>query len=309
MKHESLHYLGAAALALAWVCAPAKTEAAKKRNLSVSLEGSAQHCSDLKVRSDGELARSAETFTLSKSEAPILEIQDSAGHGVLHVRGWDRAEYSIEACKLAVADDRASAEAALRAISVGRNAGRFTTAGPSDVKAHWQLYFIVHAPRDGRLDLETKNGPIDVSGVNGSLKLRASNGPISLKDCAGLVEASAANGPISFTGSGGEVHLIAKNGPISLDLTGEMWNGPQLDARTMNGPISLSLGEVFRSGVRVESDGNSPLSCGAPMCRNAWRNDGSRQKTLQMNGSQDTIRLTTNNGPVSVGLRKSKRVL
>src|SRR5437870_2069511 len=163
MKHERLYYLAAALVGAAWICAPSSTQAAKNRNLSIGFDGNAEHCADLKVRSDGEIAQAAETFTLSRSEAPILEIQDSAGKSVMRVRGWDRADYVVEACKIAAADDRASAEAMARGISVTRSAGRFSNSGPLTDNGNWQLYFIVHAPRDGRLDLETKNGPIDVA--------------------------------------------------------------------------------------------------------------------------------------------------
>jgi DUF4097 and DUF4098 domain-containing protein YvlB len=225
------------------------------------------------------------------------------------VRGWDRAEYVVEACKIAAAGDRTSAEAVVRGISVTRSAGRFSNSGPVAEDANWQLYFIVHAPRDGRIDLETKNGPIDVAGINGSVKVRASNGPISVRDCGGQVEAHTTNGPISYSGGGGEVHLNARNGPISLELAGEIWNGPQLEARTINGPVSLSLPDTFRSGIRVETDGGSPLSCSAPACQGAWQNRASRQRTLQMNGSSDTIRISASNGPISVrGSKKTRRI-
>ena len=230
MKNDSLYYLAAAALIVAWALAPVKTHAAKNRNLSVNFEGNAEHCSDLKVRSNGEVAQATETYALQKSEAPILEMVGME-KAVFQVRGWDRADYSVEACKIAVAEDRAAAEQALRGISVSRSAGRISSTGPSSDDATWQVYFIVRAPKDANLNLETKNGPISFSGVSGTLKARATNGPISLQDCAGMVEVHTANGPISFNRGGGEVHLTAQNGPISLTLAGEVWNGSQLEAR------------------------------------------------------------------------------
>ena len=98
-----------------------------------------------------------------------------------------------------------------------------------------------------------------------------------------------------FPGDRGEVHLNAQNGPIALKLSTESWNGSQLEARTINGPLAVSLPENFRSGMRLETSGHAPVACSAAPCRNAWR-DG---RTMQMNGSNDTIRLSTENGPVS----------
>jgi hypothetical protein len=268
----------------------------------------------MKVRSsNGQIAQSTETFNFRKSDAAILEVDDQPGRAMLHVRGWDRGEYSVEVCKLAVAEDRGAAEQMLRSISVTRSAGRFSSNGPAVDRDNgsWQLYYIIHAPKDASLDLQTKNGPIDVADMTGSVKVRAINGPVALKDCTGLVDAHTTNGPISLRGSGGDVRLVAQNGPIALSLTGDLWNGPKLDARTINGPVSLDVSENFRSGIRLEMDGHAQVSCAIESCRSAFTDATSNQKVLQLNGSQDTVRVSTQNGPVSVagGAKKGRKVI
>ena len=91
----------------------------------------------------------------------------------------------------------------LKGVTVSRSGARFSSGGPGI--GEWLILFIVHAPKDAGLDLEAKNGPIDVADINGKIKLRATNGPISISDCRGEVRAHAVNGPISYTGSGGDV--------------------------------------------------------------------------------------------------------
>ena len=59
--------------------------------------------------------------------------------------------------------------------------------------------------------------------------------------------------------------------------------------------------DTFRSGIRLEMDGHAPVSCGIESCRSAFTDATSNQKILQLNGSQDTVRVSTQNGPVSVG--------
>ena len=308
MKNDCLYYLAAAVLGIAWMLTPAKTEAAK-RSLNLSFDGEAEHCSDMKVRSNGEVARAADVFTLQKSEAPILEVS-GIERGIFRVRGWDRPEYSVEACKVAAAEDRASAEQMVRSISVTRGGGRFSASGPATDDANWEVYFIVHAPKNANLDLESKNGPISLSDVNGTIKVRATNGPVSVSECSGITEVHTTNGPISFSGGGGEAHLIAQNGPISLRLSGEIWNGSQLEARTNNGPVSLSIADTFRSGIRVETSGRSPISCSAGACNGAFTDRTSNQRTIQLNGSADTVRVSTENGPVSVsGANKTRKII
>jgi hypothetical protein len=311
MKKDRLCYVAAAALCAAWLLTPTRMQAAGDHDFNISINGDAERCSDLRVSSDnGEIAQVSDTVTLQKAEAPVLELDDVAGRGVVRVRGWNQANYSVETCRIAAAGSRSAADQLVRSITVSHTAGHFSTSGPASDSGNWQVYFIVHAPRDGNLDLQTKNGPISVADMAGTVKVRAVNGPVSLHDCTGQVEAHTTNGPISFSGSGGEVHLNAHNGPISLKLAGEVWNGPKLDARSENGPISLSVPEAFRSGIRVETSGHAPLSCGAEFCRNAWTDATSDHRVLQLNGAQDTIRVSTNNGPVSVNSgRNGKRAL
>jgi hypothetical protein len=56
----------------------------------------------------------------------------------------------------------------------------------------------------------------------------------------------------------------------------------------------------FRSGMRLETSGRSPLSCQAAPCRTAWNDTRNGKQTLQMNGAGESIRLFTNNGPVAL---------
>jgi DUF4097 and DUF4098 domain-containing protein YvlB len=293
MKHEGLIYLAGAALLLA----PGSVHA-RNHNLSINTNnsrGEALSCADLRVKSNGEVAQTTESFTLSRAEAPLLEI-NGATNGDIRVHAWDRAEYSVETCKIAAADTGAMADQAARAISIGHSAGNITFRGPVGDDADWTVVFLIRAPKDAVVNLETVNGPIEVKGLSGSVRLRAVNGPIAIGDCTGNVEASTTNGPIAFTGERGDVHLRADNGPIAVNLTADAWSGPLLDARTVNGPLALRMPDTFRSGVRLESSGL--LSCKASPCRSAFTDRGGR--TMQMNGASDVIRLSTENGPMAV---------
>jgi DUF4097 and DUF4098 domain-containing protein YvlB len=310
VKNENICYIAATLLCVGWLVTPGKSQTARGRGFNLSIDGDAESCADLKVRSNnGEIAQANENFTLRKSEAPILEL-NSAEHGHIRVRGWDRPDYAIETCKIAVAETRAAAEQMARSIAISHSAGRVSFTGPVSDTGNWTAYFIIHAPKDASLDLETKNGPIEVRDVTGVIKVRAANGPVAIKDCAGVIEAHTTNGPIAFSGERGEVRLHAQNGPIALKLAGEAWNGSQLEARTINGPLALSLPENFRSGIRLETSGHSPVSCSAAPCRNAWTDAGRGSRTMQMNGASDTVRISTENGPVAVHTEgKAKRII
>lgn len=286
------------------------TLAAQTRNanhgINISTSGNAQSCADLKVQSNGELAQAAEKFTLGPNEASALEM-NGLDHGVIQVRGWTQNSYQVEACKIAAAEDRATAEQTLHGISVTHSAGRFSYSGPGETNARWQVYFFVRTPPNAHVDLETKNGPVSVADVDGSVKLRAANGPIAIRNTTGTIDAESTNGPISYQGESGDVRLQATNGPISIKLANDVWNGAGLNAQTNNGPVSLSIPSSFRSGVRIENDGSSPISCRA--CKAAAESSANGRRVIQMNGASDTVRVSTHNGPISVSNPAAKKTI
>ncbi len=302
MKSPEAWIIAAAAIA-ACALAPAYSQA--RQNLSIEFPDGASSCADLRVRSSGGVARAAESFTLQRGEVAALEVS-GLEHGQIHARGWDRNEYGVEACSIAAAGSQAAADQALRGVAVTRTGARFSAAGPSSDNVEWQVAFIVHAPKDASLDLETRNGPIDASAITGTLKTRATNGPISIRDCSGAIEAHTSNGPISWSGGGGDVRLNAANGPISLKLSSENWSGPRLEARTANGPVSATLPNTFRSGVRVETD-RGPVSCRLDACIAMRNSIPGQHRVLELNGSAATIQLSTSNGPVSVSPAREGR--
>lgn len=309
MKSSAIVFALAAVLALGGL---AQTRISGNRsrgnNLNISTHGSGETCADLNVTSNGELAQATEKFTLSRGEAPTLEL-NAGDHGAVTVRGWKQSEYTVEACKIAVAEDRGTAESLLRSIAVSHSAGRFGYAGPSADNGNWQVFLIIHAPDSASLDLETKNAPVSIADVNGNIKVRATNGPLAIRGSTGNIDAQSTNGPISFDGEGGEVHLHAQNGPISVKVQKDIWQGSALEARTVSGPMSVSLPAAFQSGVRVETSGHAPLSCQHEACTHAYTNLKGEPRVIQMNGSSETVRIFTDNGPLSISSAKGKRVL
>jgi DUF4097 and DUF4098 domain-containing protein YvlB len=122
------------------------------------------------------------------------------------------------------------------------------------------------------------------------------------------VDAQTTNGPISFAGTGGDVQLNTTNGPISLKLANDTWSGPRLEAHTTNGPLSVAVPETFQTGMRVETDGHSPMSCRIGACQHAMTDASSDRKALHL-GSGDIIRVSTTNGPISVGNGDRKKIM
>src|SRR5258708_14181485 len=92
------------------------------------------------------------------------------------------------------------------------------------------------------------------------LEVTANNGQVSLYSVNGKITTRATNGPISFSGTSGKLRLHTQNGPISVSL-GANWDGSELVADAVNGPLTLRVPSGFRASFLVESHGHPPLSC------------------------------------------------
>jgi hypothetical protein len=261
-------------------------------NMSVSVQDDDDvlSCDDVRVRFDDEPAVRAEE-QVNVSSLRSLRVYN-ADRGGIRVQGWSESGYAVTACKAgAMADD-------LRSISVSLRGNEVTAKGPDE--GRWMVYFIVRAPHNAVLDLESENSPIGVKDVDGTITARVSNGPLSIKDSSGKITAESQNGPLSFSGGSGTVSLNATNGPLSIKLSGASWNG-SLQGGTENGPLSLKLPRRYGSGVVLRSS-HGPVSCRAEDCATFRRNseDDDDERRIELGKGPVAIRLSTNNGPLSV---------
>lgn len=304
MSKRDLAFLISTTALLALVLTGARA-ASRHHSVSIS-DGHKQpvtDCSDLRIRFDERdaVVRSEER-TLTKAEAPTLEIRPHANGGV-QIVGWEKDTYSVTACKAASGAD---AERILSQISMSVEKGKISTKGPGD-DDDWTVYLLIRAPKSAVLDLETKNGPISLYDVDGKLTARAHNGPISLKNFSGEADITAVNGPISLEGSNGNVRVHTENGPISVALTGKTWSGTGLTADAKNGPLTLMVPRDYQSSFVVESRNYSPVSCKASICDNARKTWDDENRRIEFGNAPAMIRLSTVNGPVSV--RDSRETL
>jgi len=252
-------------------------------------DGVVTDCSQIKVRYENEPAVRAEE-NIPASGLTRLRVS-AKKHGGVRVSGWNESGWSIKACKAA------ASAAALSDVRVNLSGDTLSSNSSSDDA---MVFFIIRAPKNARLDVDSTNGPIGLYDVNGTLKLTAQNGPISLKKSSGTIDATTVNGPISFGGSSGTVKLSAQNGPISVKLDGSNWDG-SLDASTQNGPLSLKLPRNYRSGVLAEARGHGPVSCKADACSGAKRTwDDEENRRIELGSGPAVIHVSTNNGPLSI---------
>ena len=263
-------------------------------------------CDQIKIETNDHrnVARSEEDFTVTRAAASPLRVHLGHGNGVF-VRGWDRDDYSVRACKGAVPESESGGAEMLKRISVRMEGGDVRVEGPSG--DDWFVFILMQAPKNAALDLSSVNGAVGLYEVSGKISAHAENGPVSLKHCTGDIEAGTQNGPVSFSGSGGHLHLRTDNGPIDVSLEGRTWNDGELEAHDSNGPLSLRIPPDYESGVVVEASGYSPMHCSSDACSQAQRTWDDNARRIEFGHKPVVVRMSTVNGPVSVKTQDGSR--
>jgi DUF4097 and DUF4098 domain-containing protein YvlB len=294
MKPKFLHLF----TILAVTGLPFIAQAQGRRNgpsTNISGDRTVTSCRDIEITYDRRPAITDEaSMTVPASQVSTLKSQMT--NGGLYLTGWDRNEFSITTCK-AVPSDDANPQATLRDITTNYANGQLSVSGPSG--RDWTANVIIMVPRLSTLDLQTRNGPLQLRDLAGNIRLSASNGPISLNNVGGIVQATTSNGPISLNGASGDQRLTATNGPIHVGLSGSRWDGPGLEVTTQNGPLSLSVPDSYSSGIAIQTSDHSPVRCSAPACATATRSLGS-PSVIRLGNGDTNVRLSTVNGPLSI---------
>jgi len=249
-------------------------------------------CSDLTMEYDDRPVERAEaTKTIPVSAGKPLRVEAAQNSGVW-VRGTDRSDFRVTLCK------GAEMKADLDAIRFSQEGDALTVDGPGS--RDWVGYLLIEAPRSAGIEVSSGNGPVSVDGLSGRVVLRSQNGPISIERSSGDIDARAQNGPIAVEGAGGRLRLATQNGPIAVALSGASWKGDGLEAEAVNGPLSLAVPDGYKSGTLIETRGRSPFSCRGGACAVVRRTWDDEHKRLELGDGPVVVRLSTENGPVSI---------
>ena len=273
-------------------------------NINVRHDGEPQSCADIEVEAGSRsVATDEQRLTVPPGTEPLI-VHPASNSGVT-VTGWDREDYEVLVCKAAAAGRRSdggdtAARERVAEIEAHLEGRRLVTTGPSGDE--WVAFLIIHAPAHAVMELETRNGPLDVRAASGRFTIRGENGPVGLSDVTGDITVDLENGPVSLARMGGSVRVRTQNGPIEIHLEGSDWQGKGLDARAVNGPLSLKMDSSYTGGVVVESSGHAPWSCGGK-CNGGSRTWDDASRRIAFGSTPPRVRLATENGPIEIGGR------
>jgi DUF4097 and DUF4098 domain-containing protein YvlB len=204
---------------------------------------------------------------------------DGRQNGGVSVKGWDRNEILARARIQTAAPTQAEADALAQQITIQTAGAKIFANGPESRRDYyWSVSYEVFVPRHSDLSLTAHNGGIAISDVQGKLDFTTSNGGVALRRV------------------GGTVHGGTTNGGLSIELSGDRWEGEEMDVKTTNGGISMSLPENYSAHLETGTV-NGNLSIDFPV---TVQGRITRELAVNLGSGGPTIRAMTTNGGVRV---------
>jgi len=215
--------------------------------------------------------------TLAMSGAPIAI--DGKQNGGISVKGWDQNQVLMRARVQTGAPTAAEAADLAKQIRIETSGAKIYASGPETRKNyHWDVSYEVFVPRRADLSLETRNGGIVISDVNGKIDFNALNGGVVLRKVGGAVRGSTTNGG------------------LVVELSGDRWDGETLDVRTTNGGVVLSVPENYSAKLETGTV-NGSINVDFPVTVQGKIN---KELALNLGSGGATVKAMTTNGGVRV---------
>jgi hypothetical protein len=123
--------------------------------------------------------------------------------------------------------------------------------GPNRVEVN------IHMPREGRINLHTGDGSIQLSNFKGNMELESGDGFQEIESVDGILRAHTGDGHIRASGRLDSLNLSTGDGRIEVRATPGSTMASGWSIRTGDGSVSLQLPENFAADVDLHtSDGH-----------------------------------------------------
>jgi DUF4097 and DUF4098 domain-containing protein YvlB len=204
---------------------------------------------------------------------------DGRQNGGLSVKGWDRNEILVRARIQTAAPSQGEADELAKQIRIETSGGKIFAEGPAARQDyHWDVSYEIFVPHRSDLSLQTHNGGIVISDVSGRLEFNATNGGVVLRRVAGNVRGETTNGG------------------LVVELSGDHWDGEQLDVRTTNGGVVMSVPDNYSAHLETGTV-NGNLSIDFPV---TVQGRITRELAVNLGSGGATIRAMTTNGGIRI---------
>lgn len=228
-------------------------------------------------RGSSDRVRTCEMREQTTASVGLLNI-DAGKNGGASIKGWNRSDVLVRTRVEAWADTDSEAKTIASQVLINTSGGSVQAHGPeSHDNSGWSISYEIFVPQSTSLTVTTVNGGINISDVRGNLHFNATNGGINLKRLAGEVEGATVNGG------------------VNIELAGATWQGNQIDVKTRNGGVNISVPANFSAHFQTETV-NGSLQSDFPLTMSGDLK--SRNHDFTIGGGGPVIHVTTTNGGV-----------
>jgi hypothetical protein len=202
---------------------------------------------------------------------------DAGQNGGISVKGSDRIDVLVRSRIQTAARSQGEADELAKQIGIETAGLRIHAAGPDQRHdLNWSVSFEIFVPRRSDLSLEAHNGGIAIAEVNGRIEFNCVNGGVVLRRV------------------GGSVHGGTTNGGLVVELAGNHWEGEELDVKTTNGGIIMSVPENYSAHLETGTV-NGNVSVDFPV---TVQGRITRELSVNLGSGGATVRAMTTNGGV-----------
>ena len=126
-----------------------------------------------------------------------------------------------------------------------------------------RLDIEVQMPQNADLKIETSNGAVDVSSVDGDVSIHTSNGRVNAEHLSGTIDIGSSNGGITLNALRGTVKAYTSNGAIkATDLEGKCWMATSNGAVNVDGRFESLDVATGNGSVVARAEPGSKISSG-----------------------------------------------
>ena len=158
----------------------------------------------------------------------------------------------------------------------------------------------IHLPREGKVDLHTGDGKIDIADFKGEMYLRSGDGSQTIRAVDGRLRASTGDGHITADGRFDELELKTGDGQVDARAGGGSTLGGEWRLETGDGNVTLELPGDLAADVSLRT-GDGHIDLDMPITTEGSIREGEVHGKL--NGGGNLLKIHTGDG--SIRLRKS----
>src|SRR5687768_14934292 len=163
------------------LCLSGITALAQDKERAKDKTGKRGFCSESWSGGDRVSSRELREITLSGGSLAV----DGKRNGGIHVRGENRSDILVRACIQTWGATEEEANSLGKSIRI--ETGSVVRAEGASDESNWGVSYEILVPRATNLKLNTLNGGIHISDVEGTMEFDAKNGGIHLNNLAGDV--------------------------------------------------------------------------------------------------------------------------